>query len=158
MGRPLVDLAELDLSQDVLPEEELRSLIPHDFEFKMIDGVCHLDLERGLVIAYKHFGEDAWWARGHVPGRPIMPGVMMIEGCAQTAAVLMKKREGLGGDDFIGLGGVDKARFRGAVVPPATIHFVSVVGSRGSRIFKYPAQCYRDGKMIMEMVLMGVLF
>ena len=124
----------------------------------MIDGVCHLDLERGLVIAHKHFGEDAWWARGHVPGRPIMPGVMMIEGCAQAAAVLMKKREGLGGDDFIGLGGVDRARFRGAVFPPATIHFVSVVGSRSSRIFKYPAQCYRDGKMIMEMELMGVLF
>ena len=52
MGRALADLTELDLSRDVIPNEELRRLVPHDYEFKMLDGICHLDLERGLVIGY----------------------------------------------------------------------------------------------------------
>jgi 3-hydroxyacyl-[acyl-carrier-protein] dehydratase len=158
MGRALAELSELDLTKDVVPDEELRRLVPHDHEFKMLDGVCHLDLERGLVIGYKDFGEDAWWARGHVPGRPIMPGVLMIEGCAQAAAVLMKKREGWGAEKFIALGGVDKARFRGVVTPPAKIYFASAVGTRGSRMFRYPAQAFVDDKMVMEMELLGVLF
>jgi len=158
MGRALADLAELDLSRDVVPDDELRHLVPHDHEFKMLDGICHLDLERGLVVGYKDFGEDAWWARGHVPGRPIMPGVLMIEGCAQVATVLMKKRDGWDAKKFIGLGGVDKARFRGVVLPPARIHFVSAVGTRGSRMFRYPAQSFVNGKLVMEMELLGVLF
>ena len=69
MGRAIVDLSELDLSRDVMSDEELRSLVPHDHEFKMLDGICHLDLERGLVVGHKYFGEDAWWVRGHVPDR-----------------------------------------------------------------------------------------
>ncbi|MHC4512248.1 MAG: 3-hydroxyacyl-ACP dehydratase FabZ family protein [Planctomycetota bacterium] len=158
MGRTLANLAELDLSQDVVSDDELRRLIPHDHEFKMLDGICHLDLELGVVVGYKDFGEDAWWARGHVPGRPIMPGVLMIEGCAQAAAVLMKKREGWDKEKFIALGGVDKARFRGVVVPPVRIHFASAIGTRGSRMFRYPAQSFVDGKMVMEMELLGVLF
>ena len=136
MGRAIVDLSELDLSRDVISDEELRSLVPHDHEFKMLDGICHLDLERGLVVGHKYFGEDAWWARGHVPGRPLMPGVLMIEGCAQVAAVLMKKRQGLAAPEFVGLGGVNKARFRGPVFPPAKIYFASAVGTKGTRIFK----------------------
>jgi len=158
MGRALAELSELDLSRDVVPDDELRRLVPHDHEFRMLDGICHLDLERGLVIGYKDFGEDAWWARGHVPGQPIMPGVLMIEGCAQTAAVLMKKREGWGAEKFIALGGVDKARFRDVVVPPVKMYFLSAVGTRGSRMFRYPAQAFVEDKMVMEMELLGVLF
>ena len=158
MGRALADLAELDLSQDVVPDEEIRRLVPHEHEFKMLDGICHLDLERGLVIGYKQFGEDAWWVRGHVPGRPVMPGVLMIEGCAQATAILIKKREGWGEEKFIALGGVDKARFRDVVVPPVKMYFLSRVGTCGSRMFRYPAQAFVDTKMVMEMELLGVLF
>ena len=158
MARALVDLSTLDLSQDVMEDEEIRHLLPHDHEFKLLDGVCHLDLEQGIIVGYKDWQEDAWWARGHIPGRPLMPGVLMIEGCAQVSTILMKKSEGWGAEKFIGLGGLNDVRFRGQVTPPARVHFVSVVGTRsGNRIAKYPAQTYLDGKMIMQMELMGVL-
>ena len=157
MAPPLVDLSGLDLSRDVMTDDELRSLVPHAHEFRMLDGICHLDVERGLVVGHRDFEEDPWWAKGHVPGMPIMPGVLMIEGCAQAAAVLMKKRDGCPAHKFIALGGIDRARFRGVVEPPAKVYFVSVVGTVGSRMFKYPAQCFVDGKMVMEMQLLGVL-
>ena len=157
MAQLLVDLAELDLSTDVLSDEELRAMLPHAHEFRLIDGIRHLDIEQGVVVGYKRWDASPWWGRGHIPGRPLMPGVLMCEGAAQVATVLMKKREGWGVDKFIGLGGLDNVRFRGTIVPPATVYFVSKVGSRSSRIAKYPAQCFCGGKMVMDMELLGVL-
>lgn len=158
MARNLIDLESLDLSQDVMSDEEIRSMLPHAHEFQLIDGICYLDLEAGIVVGYKDWGEDPWWGRGHIPGRPLMPGVLMVEGSAQVSTILMKKKEGWGNDKFIGLGGLNDVRFRGQVTPPARVHFVSKVGTRsGNRIAKYPAQCFCKGKMVMQMELLGVL-
>ena len=61
-------------------------------------------------------------------------------------------------DRFIGLGGLDRVRFRGQVVPPGRIYYVSKVGQRsGNRLAKYPAQAFYEGKMVMDMELLGVL-
>ena len=157
MAVPLIDFTTLDLTRNVLPEAELRTLLPHRHEFQLIDGVCHIDIEKHELIAYKDWDENAWWARGHVPGRPLMPGVLMCEGAAQAASLLSKKRQGWGGDKFIGLGGLDNVRFRGQVVPPARCYFVTRGGVISSRLAKYPAQCVVDGKVCLEMELLGVL-
>src|SRR5262245_22379739 len=91
MARPLVDLQTLDLSRDVVGEQELRALLPHREEFQLLDGICHFDRERSLVIGYKDWPKDPWWAKGHIPGKPLMPGVLMIEGAAQAATFLIKR-------------------------------------------------------------------
>ncbi|MEO0481575.1 MAG: 3-hydroxyacyl-ACP dehydratase FabZ family protein [Planctomycetota bacterium] len=158
MARSLVDLDSLDLSQDVVGEEELRRMLPHQHEFQLIDGICHVDVNDGLIVGYKDWGEDPWWARGHIPGRPLMPGVLMIEGGAQVGTVLMKMTEGWEAERFIGLGGVDDVRFRGQVLPNSRIYFASRRGQRsGNRMAKYFAQGYCNGKQVMDMKLLGVL-
>ena len=53
MARELVDLSKFDLTQDVMEDEEIRAMVPHDHEFRMLDGICHLDVEAGLIIGYK---------------------------------------------------------------------------------------------------------
>ena len=157
MPRHLVDIDALDLSRDVMSEEDIRANLPHDHEFKMIDGVCHLDLEKGVIVGYKDWDEVPWWAAGHIPGRPLMPGVLLIEGGAQIATLLLKVRDSIPPEKFVGLGGVDDVRFRGKVTPPTRVHFVSTVGTRsGSRVAKYPSQAFVDGKMVMQMTLIGV--
>jgi 3-hydroxyacyl-[acyl-carrier-protein] dehydratase len=157
MPRTLIDLGALDLGRDVMTESELRTLLPHAHEFAMIDGICHLDVERGEAVGYKRWSADPWWARGHVPGRPLMPGVLMVEGGAQVSTVLLKKTLGWGAERFIGLGGLENVRFRGTVTPPATLYFLSTRGSHsGSRLARYPAQCVHDGKLVMEMELLGI--
>jgi 3-hydroxyacyl-[acyl-carrier-protein] dehydratase len=159
MPRALIDIDELDLTQDVMSDEEIRELVPHDFEFRMLDGVCHLDLEEGVIVGYKDWSEDAWWARGHLPGRPLMPGVLMIESCAQVSTILMKKVAGIGAEKFIGLAGLNDVRFRGQIVPPGRVHYVSVKsGEPSARIQRYPAQTFLNGKMVMQMELMGMVF
>ena len=79
MARALIDLATLDLEHDVLPEEELRAMLPHRYEFQLIDGVCHLDLEEGVIVGYKDWDDDPWWKRGHVPGRPLRAVIIQNE-------------------------------------------------------------------------------
>ncbi len=157
MQRPLVDLSQLNLTEDLVTEEELRVQLPHDHEFKLIDGICFLDLEEEIVVGYKDWDANPWWGRGHIPGRPIMPGVLMIEGCAQVSALLMKRKHGgWPPERFIGLAGVDGARFRGVVTPPCRVHFVAKIGLQNNRIARYPAQAFVDNKMVFEMELMGV--
>lgn len=158
MARPLVDLATLDLSRDVVPHEELRSLVPHRHHFQMLDGIAHYDAEQSLLVAYKDWPEDAWWAPGHVPGKPLMPGVLMIEGAAQAATFLLKKLNDWPPEKFVGLGGLDDVRFRGQVVPPARVWFVVGRGQiSGSRIARFPAQALCNGQLVMDMTLLGVL-
>ena len=158
MGQPIVDLNSLDLSRNVISEEDLRSCLPHRDHFQLLDGICHFDPERKLAIGYKDWGADAWWARGHIPGKPLMPGVLMIEGAAQVSTLLIKKVMRWQSERFIGLGGVNDVRFRGQVVPPARVYFVSMNGEvSGNRLARLPAQAFCNGQMVMEMELLGVL-
>lgn len=158
MARPLVDLSTLDLSRDVVSQEELRALIPQRDYFQLIDGICHFDPEQSIVVCYKDWPADAWWGKGHIPGKPLMPGVLMIEGAAQAAGFLIKKVMGWEQDRFVGLGGLNDVRFRGQVIPPARVYFVSAQGQvSGSRLARFPAQAFCNGQMVMDMELLGVL-
>lgn len=158
MGQPLVDLQSLDLSKDVVSDAELRAALPHAHEFQMLDGVCHYDRERCVAVGYKQWDENPWWAKGHVPGRPLMPGVLMIEGAAQIATFLLKQQTDWARDRMVGLAGLDDVRVRGQVVPPARVYFVSGnVVTSGKRIAKMSAQVFCNGQMTMEMQVMGVM-
>jgi len=157
MPRPIIDLETLDLSRDIISEEELRAILPQTHEFRMLDAICHLDLEAGIAVGYKDWDANPWWAKGHLPGRPIMPGVLMNEGGAQIASFLVKKTVPWTADKLIGLAGVNNVRVRGQVTPPARVYFVSKVGrSSGRRLTVNPAQAIVDGKLVMDMELMGV--
>jgi len=158
MGELIVDLEGLDLSRNVVPDEELRAAVPHADKFRLLDGICHYDPERRLAVGYKDWGEEPWWASGHIPGRPIMPGVLMIEGAAQVASFLIKKSNKWTDDRFIGLAGLNKVRMRGTVEPPARVYFVSGdVKLSGRRLARMPGQVFCNGEMKMEMEMLGVL-
>lgn len=158
MGQPLVDLQSLDLSRSVIPDEELRTLLPHRDHFQLLDGICHFDPERKLMVGWKDWPADAWWAKGHIPGKPLMPGVLMIEGAAQVASFLIKKTSTWEIDRFVGLAGLNDVRFRGSVVPPARVYFVSGnMQISGRRLARMPAQAFCNGQMTLEMELLGMM-
>lgn len=158
MAQPIVDLASIDLSQHVVPDEVLRRCLPQADLFQLLDGIVHLDRERNIAVGYKDWGEHPWWAKGHIPGRPLMPGVLMIEGGAQIATFLIKQQETWATDQMIGLAGIDEVRVRGQVVPPARVYFVSSVDKiSGRRLARMNAQVFCEGKMTMEMKVMGAM-
>ncbi len=123
MPPPLVfDISQIDLDRVIITREEIYRLLPHRHEFMQLDGVIHLDTEAGTMVTFRNVRNDEWWVRGHIPGRPIFPGVLMIETAAHMAAYFTKAA--LKDERFWGFGGVDKVKFRDAVTPPAKLIMV----------------------------------
>ena len=108
----IFDLSPYDLDRVLYDREGIRQINPHRFEFEMLDVVVHCDSKR--MIGFKDVRNDEFWVRGHIPGRPLMPGVFMIEAAAQAASIYAQTQ--LKWPGFIGFGGVDKFKFRQAVV------------------------------------------
>ncbi len=114
---PFFDLSTVDLNQVVATREDIYKVLPQRYEFETIDGVLHIDSEQELMVAYRDIKADEWWCRGHLPGRPIFPGVLMVETAAQMAAyysaVIQKDKR------FMAFGGIDDVKFRDTISPPA---------------------------------------
>ncbi len=94
---------------------EIEAILPHREPFLLIDEV--LELEPGKrVVARKLVCEDEWYFRGHFPGRPVMPGVLIVEAMAQTGAVaVLSEEENRGRLAFFA--GIDDCRFKRIVEP-----------------------------------------
>ena len=87
----------------MLEKEDIEKIIPQRDPFLMIDEVEEF-VPGEMAIAYKNVNENEWYFKGHFPGNPIMPGVLITESLAQTGAVAI-------------FGGIDKLRFKKMVVP-----------------------------------------
>jgi len=111
----LVDLATVDLDAVQLTLEGIRALNPHRYEMEQLSGVIHLDPAAREIVAYKDVRDQEFWVRGHIPGRPLFPGVLMIEAAAQMCSVYFKYVQA--DERFLGFGGVDQVKFRGQVAP-----------------------------------------
>lgn len=110
--------------------EQIMEVIPHRDPFLLIDEV--LEMEVGQRIkARKYVKEDDFWFKGHFPGKPVVPGVLMVEMLAQAGAVcILSKEEYRGKIAFFG--SIDKAKFRRMVVPGDILDLeVEIVKVRG---------------------------
>ena len=98
-----------------LGRSEIEAILPHRPPFLLIDEV--VELEPGSrVVARKHVRDDEFWTTGHFPGRPVMPGVLIVEAMAQTGAVaVLSEEENRGRIAFFA--GIDDVRFKRIVEP-----------------------------------------
>jgi 3-hydroxyacyl-[acyl-carrier-protein] dehydratase len=150
----LVDLDGVDLTQSCLSKAEIYQHLPQRFEFELLDGVCFVDRPRKLLVAFVDIQADGWWVRGHVPGRPLLPGVLMLEMAAQSSAVLANLIEPH--DKFIGFGGVDDCKFRDSVTPPARFYLLCQgIDFRARRIVS-ETQGVVDGRLVFEAKITGM--
>jgi len=152
----LINLDEVNLHKVFCAREELYDrILPHRYEFQVLDGVLHLDRARREIVAYAEILPDAWWVKGHVPGRPLLPGVLMLEMAAQACAVGTKLLTDL--PDFIAFGGVEKCKFRDAVVPPARMYLLCRAEEIRARRQLSLAQGVVNGKLVFEATITGLM-
>ena len=99
----------------MLSKEEIKRIIPQREPFLMIDEVEEY-ISGEMAIAYKNVNESEWYFKGHFPGNPIMPGVLITEALAQTGAVAILSLEENKGKNAL-FGGIDKMKFKKMVTP-----------------------------------------
>ena len=127
----------------------LKSL-PHRYPFLMIDKIVKINGDESAVgIKNVTFNEPMF--QGHFPENPIFPGVLIIEGMAQTAgAIVIKHDSGVGKKNVVLMLGVDKAKFRKPAGPGDVIEFHIAKIQRRRNVGRYKADAIVDGNVIAE--------
>ena len=152
--KPIVDPKRFDLNNAVAGIKDIRKVIPHRHEFEMLSGILFVDRDKHKIVAYKDVQKDEFWARGHLPGRPIMPGVLIAEAAAQmTCYLAMILRENC---PFIGFARLDEVRFRKQVLPPCKLVLMAEFENLSSRHVVSNCQAYVNSDLVFEGKITGM--
>ncbi len=153
--KPLIlDFSQYDLNRVVADIEEIRRYNPQRFEMEHLTAICHEDTKIHTVVGYKALRQDEFWARGHMPGMPLMPGVIMCEAAAQVAGYYCKKHDLLEG--IVGFAGLEDVRFRGVVRPGDIFVVVARLLKHRRQIMTSEFQCFVDQNMVCEGIVKGM--
>lgn len=129
----------------MLNKEEIKEIIPQREPFLMIDEVEEYT-QGESAIAYKNVDENEWYFKGHFPGNPIMPGVLITESLAQTGAVAILSMEENKGKNAL-FAGIDKMKFKKKVVPGDRLRLEVKIIKRKGPIGVGEAIATVDGKV-----------
>lgn len=133
-----------------LDVNEIMKLLPHRYPFLLVDRVTSFELGR-TILAHKNVTINEPFFQGHFPGRPVMPGVLMIEALGQAAGVLALLSMGpdvsKGG---IFLMSVDKAKFRRPVVPGDRLDLKVDIVRAGSKFYKFRGEALVGDQKAVE--------
>lgn len=151
----LFDPQKYDQSKTAITREQIYDLLPHRHEFMQLDGVHAYDVETHEIMAYRDVREGEWWARGHIPGRPIFPGVLMIETVAHVASVFYAFY--VPNTRFMAFAGVEGVKFRGAVYPPSRVLILGYAVEAKRRRMILDTQALVDGNIVFEGRIIGML-
>ena len=135
---------------------EIEALIPHRWPILMVDRIVEYDAEAKRIVGIKGVTATEWWAQGHFPGLPVMPGVLQVEALAQTMAVYVAKQPGFG--DRIGLfAAIDETRFKRVVVPGDTLRLEVTMQKLGSRFGRGLGVATVNGEVACEATLSFII-
>lgn len=138
---------------------QIAELLPHRYPFLLIDRVLELDIGK-RVKALKNVTVNEPFFDGHFPGKPVMPGVLMIEALAQAAAVLAytsQPKDAAGRPQIVYLAGVDDARFKRIVVPGDQLILEVTTRRIVRNIGKFACRATVDGQLAVEATLIAAL-
>jgi 3-hydroxyacyl-[acyl-carrier-protein] dehydratase len=151
----LFDLSQIDLSSSpIFDKEAICKVNSQRFEMQQLDGILWYDKERFQVLGYKDVTENEFWIRGHIPGRALMPGVIMIEAAAQLSSFFVKQVYDVRG--FIGFAGIDSAKFRALVEPGHRLYLLGHITKFKRRKYTCIVQGVVDDVMVFETVVSGL--
>ncbi len=133
----------------VMEQAEIQALLPHRYPFLLVDRIKELDPDR-RIVGIKNVTINEPFFQGHFPGRPVMPGVLIIEAMAQVGGVLAFKSMGESARPVVYLTGVDGAKFRKPVVPGDQLRFEIDVVKKRPPFWKMQAKAFVDSELVCE--------
>lgn len=129
---------------------QIQQILPHRYPFLLVDRI--LELTEKTVVGQKCVTMNEWFFQGHFPQQPVMPGVLILEAMAQTAAILAHSAEENKGR-LVFLAGVDEARFRRVIAPGDVMRIEITELQRRRGVGKCAGRVIVDGKLAAEAVL-----
>lgn len=136
---------------------KIMQALPHRYPFLMVDRIRDINGDDfGIGIKNVTFNEPHF--QGHFPGHPVMPGVLLIEGMAQTAGALCVLAQGLSGPPkLVYFMTIDGAKFRKPVIPGDTVEYHVRKIRRRSNIWKFAAEARVAGVLVAEAEVSAML-
>jgi 3-hydroxyacyl-[acyl-carrier-protein] dehydratase len=135
-----------------LGREQIEEILPHRDPFLFLDEVVVLE-PGARVVARKQVREDEWFLTGHFPGRPIMPGVIIVEAMAQTGAVAVLADEANRGKLAL-FAGINDVRFKRMVLPGDELELTCELERMRGPVGRGKATATVDGQLAARGTLM----
>ncbi len=145
----------MSLPQLPLNLEEIQRILPHRYPFLLVDRIVTLEPGK-RIVGLKNITSNEPFFQGHFPGRPIMPGVLIVESLAQTGGILalLSTPENLGKPSIF-LMGLDKVRFRQPVVPGDQLRLEVETLRSGKKFWKMQGKAFVNSTLVMEGEMMA---
>ena len=154
LAKSIIEPGSIDLENSIFGPEEIRARNSQRFEMEMLDRIVHFDPENPTIAGLHVVREDAFWARGHFPDRPILPGILMIEIAAQLCSFFFGEVHD--SNELLGFAACEAVRFRGVVHPGSEFLMVGEMVVLRSKLAKFSAQGYVDGKRVFDGTIVGM--
>jgi 3-hydroxyacyl-[acyl-carrier-protein] dehydratase len=147
---PPVDIAVIDVKQ-------LQQMIPHRYPFLLIDRM--VEVRHGhSAVGIKNVTVNEPFFQGHFPGHPVMPGVLIVESMAQTAAALVISTLGPAtGTPIVYFMSIENAKFRKPVVPGDQMRLTVTKDRRRGNVWRFNGVAHVDGVVVAEATLTAMI-
>lgn len=137
--------------------DQIMKILPHAYPFLLVDRIVEIDPGK-RIVGIKNVTYNEPFFPGHFPGRPVMPGVLIVEAMAQAAGVLVFKSlpEEKYGRPVYFLG-IDNVRFRRPVTPGDQLHLELEITKHRQAIWGFKGKALVDGKLVAEAELLAMM-
>jgi 3-hydroxyacyl-[acyl-carrier-protein] dehydratase len=145
------------MSEPIINIEKIIKSLPHRYPFLLVDKVVSLEPSK-KIIAIKNVTFNEPHFMGHFPGKPIMPGVMIVEAMAQAASLMVTAGDDFDAEKLVYFMSIDSAKFRKPVVPGDVLELhVELVQNRGN-VWKVAALGIVEGQKVAEAQFSAMIF
>jgi 3-hydroxyacyl-[acyl-carrier-protein] dehydratase len=155
VAKLLFDLSGIDLGRIIVTRQGIERYNPHRGDMAMLDGIVWESADRTRCVAVKNVRHDEFWVAGHFPGKPMFPGVLMIEAGAQLACYSWQARQ-TAPVPIVAFLRIENASFRSMIVPGDTLHILLNEVKFGRRRFISDVQGIVGDRIIFDARVAGM--
>lgn len=153
-GQLLFDISTINLKTVAVSADDVAKMNPQCGDMRQLDHVVWHNADFSELLGMKAVRPDEFWVPYHIPGRPLLPGVLMIEAAAQLCSIQFKRKSR--SPAFLGFTRCDNIVFRGQVVPGDTLYLLGKEVNFGVRRFVSDVQGVVNGKLVFEGRITGM--